>query len=134
MEITEKQKKKIAEIAEKYGLKLVLLFGSQVHGKTHAESDIDIGVLPLKALSFEEEVNLATECINIFGMRADFSNLYKAPPFLLREVANTNAILYQCDATAYDDFIAYAYQRFAEAESIFVMHEESIQRFLDSHD
>lgn len=132
MEITDKQKEKIQEIAETYGLKLVLLFGSQAHGKTHAESDIDIGVFPIKAISFRDEVNIATEFINIFGMKADFTNLYKAPPLLLREVANNNTVLYQRGATTYDNFIVYAYQRFAEAEPIFVMHEESIQRFLNA--
>lgn len=134
MKITEKQHKKIREIAEAYHLKLVLLFGSHVRGNTHQESDIDIGVLPQTAFSFFDEVNLATEFINIFGAKVDFTNLQKAPPLLLREVAHTNTILYQRGVTAYDDFIAYAYQRFAEAEPIFVMHEESIQRFLNSHD
>src|SRR3990167_4676309 len=44
MEFTEIQRQEIAKMAEKYGLSLVVLFGSQATGKTHARSDIDIGV------------------------------------------------------------------------------------------
>ncbi|MBI4599737.1 nucleotidyltransferase domain-containing protein [Candidatus Uhrbacteria bacterium] len=133
MEITEKQEKKIAEVAEKYGLKLVLLFGSQVHGRTHRESDIDIGVLPQKALSFTDEVYLATEFINIFGMTADFTNLYKAPPLLLMEVIKNNHVLYQEEPTAYTDFFVYAKQRFSEAAPIFAMTDAAVRRFFDKN-
>ena len=34
---------KIEEIAKKYSLKLLLLFGSQSSGKTHPMSDFDFG-------------------------------------------------------------------------------------------
>ena len=37
----DKIKPQIKELAEKYGLKLVMLFGSQASGKTHKESDVD---------------------------------------------------------------------------------------------
>ena len=132
MEITKKQQERIDQIAETYGLKLVLLFGSQVHGKTHAESDIDIGVLPKKALSFSDEVNIATEFIHIFGMKADFANLHKAPPLLLSEVMKNCRILYQREPTDFSDLFVYAKQRYAENTPLFLMTHNAVQRFIGS--
>ncbi|RJQ31015.1 nucleotidyltransferase domain-containing protein [Candidatus Parcubacteria bacterium] len=45
IEITREKREKIKNMAEKYGLKLVLLFGSRVKGKVHEESDYDIAYL-----------------------------------------------------------------------------------------
>lgn len=44
MELTKKHKEKIQEIAEKYQLKLVYLFGSQATGKIGPLSDYDFAV------------------------------------------------------------------------------------------
>jgi len=41
-ELNERQKEKIGEICRNFGLPILLLFGSQVSGKTHGESDIDL--------------------------------------------------------------------------------------------
>ncbi len=38
-------KPQIKELAERYGLSLVVLFGSQATGATHPKSDVDIAVL-----------------------------------------------------------------------------------------
>jgi predicted nucleotidyltransferase len=35
--------KQIAAIARRYGIRLVVQFGSSVTGRTHAQSDVDIG-------------------------------------------------------------------------------------------
>ena len=38
------KKNEMAEIAEKYGLDFIVLFGSQATGRTHPKSDVDIGL------------------------------------------------------------------------------------------
>lgn len=129
MNITKKQKEEIAQIAARYNLALVLLFGSRVTGRLHEESDIDIGVLPRKTLSFVDEVNLAADFVHVFGQRVDFTNLHKAPPLLLHEVAENHRILYVCDGVARDDFVAYAIRRYAEAQPLFEMTRRSLDRF-----
>jgi len=50
MEIDDKKEKLMREIAQKYDLRLVLLFGSQVDGKQlHNESDFDVAYKQEKA-------------------------------------------------------------------------------------
>ena len=54
----DKIKEKVKEIAQKYGLSFVALFGSQATGKTHQKSDIDIAYLSKNDLGLERESNL----------------------------------------------------------------------------
>ena len=73
-----KLKPAIKRLAEKYQLSLVLLFGSQASGDVHKESDIDIGIMPNKNLTFEQEINLAAEFFNVSN-KIDLTNLRKKP-------------------------------------------------------
>jgi len=61
-------KEKIKEIAKKYDLDLVLLFGSQVKDKKylHQESDFDIAYLSKKDLNLMEEAQLICDLMPIF--------------------------------------------------------------------
>jgi len=54
-------KGKIKEIAQKYNLEMVLLFGSQVNGRTKPDSDIDIAYSAQKLLSTDEKIGLNKE-------------------------------------------------------------------------
>lgn len=49
MDLTEKQKHKIEKISQKYSLDLLLLFGSQVTGQIHKESDFDVAYIAKKS-------------------------------------------------------------------------------------
>ena len=129
MIITSAQEKKIKEIAEKYDLKLALVFGSQVTGEVNEESDVDIAVLPRMNLTFKEEVTLNSELIDVLG-NVDLVNLRKASPLLLKEIIDNYQILYQSQASDFSRLEVYALQRYAEAKPIFEMHQESINKFL----
>lgn len=133
MKITDKQQKYIKKIVDKYHLKMVLLFGSQVSGKTHKESDIDIAVLPENNLSFEQEVMLNTDLINVFG-NVDLTNLRKAPPLLMKEIADNNQILYQKNNLLLNNFEVYALQRYAEAKPLFNMHKYRVNKIIQKYD
>ena len=112
MQITDKQQKRIEEIAWKYDLKMILLFGSQVTGRTHKESDI--AVLPEKNLTFEQEVYLNTDLVNVIRENANLTNLRKAPPLLIKEIIDNYKILYEKYDHVFDAFYLYALHRYRE--------------------
>lgn len=60
-------KNKIKKIAQKYGLKIVLLFGSQAKGRSHPQSDLDLAFYPQKKV---DEQKLYEEFTHLFR-RAD---------------------------------------------------------------
>jgi len=117
MEITDKQNKKIAEIAKKYQLKLVLLFGSRVLGKTHKESDFDVAYLAGKKLTFDEENLLNYEFTNIFGHdRVDTVDIKKAPPLFFYGIFQDCQILFQEDEMIFPTYRAYAFKKYVETK------------------
>lgn len=119
MDITEKQKQKIEEIAKKYGLKLVLLFGSRVSGRIHKESDFDVAYLPEKNLSFDDEIDVNLQFTFIFPQeryRVDTVDMRKAPPLLLFGIFRECQILFKKDDLIFPTHRAYAYKKYIEAK------------------
>ena len=57
VKISKSQKLKIAKIAKKFQLKLVVIFGSFAMGKNRKDSDLDIAVLGSREVSFNEQIS-----------------------------------------------------------------------------
>lgn len=123
---------RIAAIAEKYRLSLVLLFGSQATGKTHKQSDVDIAILSEKELGLREMGELSL--IFMQGLKAkdvDLVDLKTAPPLLLKQVATNAILLYENKPLVFSTFRVYALKRYMEARPLFKLREESFSRFLN---
>ncbi len=129
MEIDEKVKERVAKLAEKYGLRLVLLFGSQAGGDIHKESDIDVAYLADKFLDFNQECYLNFEFTTIFRQdRVDTVDIKKANPLLMYMIFDHPKILFQADEMIFSNYQAYAFKKYVEAKPIF---EEKARRVLD---
>ena len=129
--ITEKSKDRVAALAKKYRLSLVVLFGSQATGQTHQESDVDIGYLPEQPISIKDEIRLNYELTLIFGTdRVDAVNLRHASAMLLQEIADQAVVLFEKTGTELDTFAIYALRRFREAAPLFEIRREKLDAFL----
>lgn len=104
MELTQKQKERIKELAKEFNLKLVLLFGSVASRETHQESDVDFAVLPENNLSFDEEILLNTKLSGLFGDKKiiDLVNLKKVNPLLKYEIAKNCLLVYGKEETLFE--------------------------------
>ena len=94
MKITQDQKLKIAKIAKKFKLKLIVVFGSFANGKNRKDSDLDIAVLGLKEVFFKEQIGLINELSLVFNKNVDLSVLNKANPLLLFQASKNPILLY----------------------------------------
>src|SRR3989344_4507986 len=118
------------EIAGKYGLSLVLLFGSQVTGKTHKESDIDIAYLSDKPLDLMTEARLMVDLMPTFESNAvDIVDLKKAPPLLMKLIFDHHEVLFCRDYGRYFTYLMYAKRRYREAASLFALRDKALGRF-----
>lgn len=113
MEITETKRQEIANIAQKHQLSLVVLFGSQATGRTHAKSDIDIGVAK-KTRSFFEEmdvpvIEIENELTDLLH-RDDIEivNLSAVSPALMRSVVAEGKLLYEETPGVFSDWKLFA--------------------------
>lgn len=126
-------REEIKKIAKKYNLKLILLFGSRVKGKTHKESDVDLAFLPEEKISFRQGILLNTEFCNIFGTdRIDTVNLREANPLLLKQILDNCRVLFQKSPQIFSIFEAQVLQKYQEAAPLFKMREEKLKELIKS--
>ena len=84
------------EIAGRYGIVLLLQFGSTVTGKTHPQSDLDLAVLLGRgSFSFEKMLALQADLQALHPeRRLDLVILDVADPLLLKKVTEACQLLY----------------------------------------
>lgn len=126
---------KIKEIAEKYDLELLLLFGSRVKGKTlHKESDFDVAYLSDKKLDLKEESRLIMDIMKIFKSdKIDLANIKMAHPLLMKEIFTNHKIIFCKNLSVYFQYKIYAERKYAEAKPLFQLRRVLIENFLKKH-
>lgn len=131
VEINEKLKSRVAQLAEKYGLRLVLLFGSQAKGEAKKGSDIDIAILAPRRLSEQDMMYLNYEFTNILPIdKIDLVDLHGAPPLLMKQIADSAKILYSINYYDFPAFQIYASRLYAEARSLFDLRRRRISSII----
>jgi len=120
--------RKIKELADKYNLNLVLLFGSQVTGKTHSESDFDVAYMSNKKLSFNDEVKLNTNLTEIFeNDQVSLVNLKTASPLLTKLITDNCIVLYEREKYVFSNLLTYVLRTYEEARPLFELRRHYIE-------
>lgn len=129
----EKLENASATVARKFGLSLVVLFGSQATGHTHRQSDIDIAIQSEQPLSISELITIADEIER--AARAgpvEIVDLTHAPPLLLKAVAAEGVVLYESNPSEFARFQMYAIKRYIEAKPLFEMRKQALDAYLQT--
>lgn len=122
MIINEEQKNNLQTIAEKYGLDLVMLFGSYAEGRNTKNSDIDIGYMKVKRLSFSTEIQLASDFQTVFKVeRADIAYIPSASPLFMYMILQNGQILFKRDLSIFPNIYTYALKRFEDNKPLYKM-------------
>ena len=125
------KKSEVAALAQKYGISLLMLFGSQATGKTHERSDADFAFASQRKLSPREIAEMAFELTALTAFpRIELVDVRDAPPMLLRNIATTGIAAYEAEALAFARFKIYAIKRFMEAKKLFTLRAASLDAFL----
>ncbi len=131
MELNFSQKRKLNELAEKYYLNLMILFGSQVRKQPHQlhqESDFDVAYLSKKDLSGKEIIAFDCDLIDVFNSdRVDLTDLRNANPFLRQEIAKNSQLLFG-EEIDYLNFKAFAFKDYINHKSLFDLGSILIRR------
>ena len=89
-------KEKIAEVAKKHGLALLVLFGSRARGDERQKSDFDVAYSSVKNLSLHEENQMAVELHEVLKtINVDLVNLHHTGPLLLKKITEEGIPLYE---------------------------------------
>lgn len=124
--------KKLNQLAQKYHLRFVILYGSQATGKTRSDSDIDLGILGLRKFDYQTYLNLLRDLSEIFGnsqnQELDVANLYRADPLFKYEVVKSGLLLYG-DKANYEEYKASTYYAFEDAKPLFKLERILVKKF-----
>lgn len=128
IKITKEQKNKIAKIAKKYSLEMVLLFGSQVNGKARSDSDLDVAVLDYKPETYQRFGNLFNSFSRIFsGFNLDLRLIKNSEPVLLFSVFNNGQLIYG-DTQNYFNYKAFAYKNYVDSKPLFELKQRLLEK------
>ncbi len=111
----EKVKSKAAELAKKYNLDMVVLFGSRADNTPTKRSDVDIAYASKQPLSFEAELSLGNELAPLFGTEAvDVVYLNTTSPAFMYQIMKKAKLLFSKSSTFFPNFFSYAIKRLHE--------------------
>ena len=100
-------KKQLHPIAQKFGLRFIVLFGSVARGRTHEESDIDIGVFTERPITFNERLKLWLELSQLFRAEIDLAVLNHAEPVFGSLVSRDGKLLYEGKKYVWENWRSY---------------------------
>jgi len=131
MKITLQQKKNLKKIAQKYHLKLILLYGSAAKNSLKKTSDIDIAILPEKELSLKTFLSLHTELSQILGndfkRELDLVDLRKKDPLFLYQVAKNCLLLYG-ELNDFNEFRAFAFRYYLDSRDLRNLEKKLVEK------
>ncbi len=118
---------RLEPLVKKYGLTLLVLFGSQATGTTHAHSDVDIAYSAQPQLSLTNECGLIVDLMPVCGAEhIDLSSLARAPALLMKEIALTGIPLHESLDTPFSDFIVRAIHEYEETKPLFLARSQYV--------
>lgn len=124
--------KSLKNIAKKYSLSFIILFGSLAKNRARQESDVDLAIFEKKPLTLNKELLLRKELFEIFKRESDLAFIRKAEPLLLGQIAQYGKLLYG-DEKRFKEFRVYAMKQNLDFEPYFKLQEKLIRRKLKQH-
>lgn len=120
-------KRELKKIAIKYGLKLLVVFGSQATDRVHKDSDFDFAFLRDKKLTLNQELRLRHDLFKLYKREIDLVDLKEASPLLLGEIAKKAECVFG-SRREFSQFKVYAMKRFLDFEPYFKLREKVLNK------
>lgn len=114
----------VANIARKYGLKMVVLFGSVAKNRANQNSDIDIAILSFEPFFLKKELELRYELQSLFEKEVDLVFLQDAGALLLGQIAREGKLLFG-KKKDFDAFRIYAMKSYLDFKPYFQLQEKA---------
>lgn len=121
------------KIRKKHRLSFILIHGSQVSGKTHAKSDIDIAVMQKKAGGELDSLELYKDFGKTFKTdKIDIVDLKRANPLLMFTIARKSRLLSGSERD-YKAFLRLAFHKYADYQPYFKKEADFVKERLSSY-
>jgi len=122
----------ISEIAERYELHFILLFGSGATGTATDESDVDVAVYGRHILTETEKIELVVELSPFFKTeKIDLVDIKTAPPLLRKKIFDAYKVIYLKDASLLYQIELTSLYEYKEQCIIYEMRHERLKEALN---
>lgn len=120
----------LTRLALRYGIRLLVRFGSTVTGRTHASSDVDYGVLFADPAPDVSRLGDLVSDLHALapGREVDVAVLNRADPLFLKQVADTCELVHGSPA----DLAAFklkAFHRYEDYRPFLAFERRYVERF-----
>jgi predicted nucleotidyltransferase len=124
----------VREIAERFQLDLILLFGSRAKGRARWHSDYDVAVLDAShPLTHEEQLKLAGEFTLLLRTDdVDLVFLRRAKPLLRYNAVRECIVLYEREPLLYRHYRWQACKMWEDSRWLYNLKRRRIEKFLQS--
>ncbi len=125
-----KSKSDFKKIAEKYGINMLVLFGSQATGRTHPKSDIDIGYTASREIELAIRFEIEIEISRMLGRKdVEFVDLQRISPVMKKIIADEGIVLYERVQGIFESFCMYAFKLYIETKPLRESRYQSLRNF-----
>jgi predicted nucleotidyltransferase len=120
---------RLAAVAHRHGIRLLLQFGSTVSGGAHARSDVDLAVLlERRPGSLDAQLELLADVASLVpGAEADVAVINGADPLFLKQVTERCQLLCGSERALHELRI-YAWKRYQDHRRFLAMERECVDR------
>ncbi len=122
--------KELNDIAERFALDLIILFGSRATGKSHPESDWDIAVRSRDVLSLDNRLDLIGEFERYYGSQIDLVDIRTAGPVLLACMGEKGKSLFEKGRSTFAEFKLFALMQYRDARPLLDAFAERNRKLL----
>jgi len=118
----------LESIAKRHDLRLIVLFGSQVSGRTHPESDVDVAVLTRRPISDSKRLALWRDLGDVLGAEVDLTFLDRVGPVLQNRIAREGKLLYEAGRYEWETYRSYLLRRYWDSAKFIEATERYVAR------
>lgn len=108
------------------GVALAFLFGSLATGRSHRESDVDIGVLFKSPALIHERQDIREQLSDVLSREVDLVPLNNASPVLKMQVLKHGVLVYAADRKFLHDFFVDTVNQYDDLKRVRKICEENI--------